>query len=101
MCVVSGCTVYTPVDVLEFFPGNSFAIAKSATAKLKMKMLPTGFPVALCSTVIQFFDRHRHRSFLLLRIADLVVPVVDVLDLSVSETVAFRQVSVFHFKALF
>ena len=68
---------------------NSFAIVKLATAKLKMKTLPAGFPVALCSTAIQFSDRHSNRSFHLLRIADLVVHVVDVLDVWVSEIVAF------------
>ena len=34
---------------------NSFAIVKFATAKLKMKTLPSGFSMALCSTAIQFF----------------------------------------------
>ena len=68
---------------------NSFAIVKFATAKLKMKTLPEGFSVALCSTAIQFSDRHSNRSFLLLRIADFVVDVADVLDVSVSEIVAF------------
>ena len=49
-----------------------------------------GFPRgSLCSTAIQFSDRHSNRSFLLLRIVDLVVDVVDVLDVSVSEIVAF------------
>ena len=65
---------------------NSLAIAMLATAKLKMKMLPAGFLVALCSTAIQFSDRRSNRSFLLLRIADFVVD-VDVLD--VSEIPAF------------
>ena len=68
---------------------NSFAIVSFATAKLKMKTLPTGFSVALYSTTIQFSDRHSNRSFLLLRIVDIVVDVVDVLDVSVSEIVAF------------
>ena len=70
---------------------NSFAIAKLATAKLKMKMkmLPAGFHVALCNTATQSCDRHSHRSFLLLRIADFVVDAVDVVDVSVSEIVAF------------
>ena len=54
-----------------------------------MKTLPAGFSVALCCTAIQFSDRHSNRSFLLLRIADLVVGAVDVLDVSVSENVAF------------
>ena len=63
---------------------NSFAIAK-----LKMKMLPAGFPVALCTTVIQFSCRRSNRSFLLLRVADFVVDVVEVLDVSVSEIAAF------------
>ena len=68
---------------------NSFAIAKSATAKLKMKMLPAGFPVALCNTATQSCDRHSNRSFLVFRIGDFVVDAVDVVDVSVSETVAF------------
>ena len=67
---------------------NSFTIVKFATAKLKMKTLPAGFPAALCSTAIQFSDRHSNQSFLL-QIADLVVDVADVLDVSVSEIVAF------------
>ena len=54
-----------------------------------MKTLPVGFPVALCSTAIQFFDPQSNRSFLLLRIADLVVDAVDVLDVSISEIAAF------------
>ena len=64
---------------------NSFVIKKSATAKLKMKMkmLLAGFPVALCNTAIQSCDRHSNRNFLLLRIVDLLVEVVDVLDVSV------------------
>ena len=68
---------------------NSFAIAKSATTKLKMKMkmLPTGFTVTLCDTAIQFCDRHSNRCFLLLRIADFVVDAIDVVDISVSEFV--------------
>ena len=70
---------------------NSFATVKLATAKLKMKMLPAGFTVALCSTAIQFCDRHGNRSFLLLRIADLFVDAVDVVDVSVSEIVAFQS----------
>ena len=70
---------------------NLFAIAKSAAANLKMemKMLPTGFPVALCTTAIHFCDRRSNRSFLRLRIVDLVVDAVDVLDESVSEIVVF------------
>ena len=68
---------------------NSSAIAKSAAAKLKMKMkmLPAGFSVALCETAIQSCDRHSHRSFLLLRLADFVVEAVDVVDVLVSEFV--------------
>ena len=70
---------------------NSFATAKSAAAKLKMKMkmLPAGFSVALCNTAFQSCDRHSNRSFLLLRIAVFVVDAVDVVDVSVSESVAF------------
>ena len=118
MCLVSGCPVYT----LRRFFWNSFqeteittvsqmrwntissnpsAIVRVVTAMLEMKTLPTGFPVALWSTAIQFCDRHSNRIFLLLRIADFVVDAVDVVDVSVSEVVAFRQVSVLHFKAFF
>ena len=56
---------------------NSFA-----TVKLKMKTLPAVFSVA-----IHFTDRHSNRSFLLLRIVDLLVDAVDVVDVSVSEFV--------------
>ena len=66
---------------------NSFAIAKWATAKLKVKMLPAGFPVALCITAIQSCDRHSNRSFLILRIADFIVDAVHVVDALVSEFV--------------
>ena len=109
MCIVSGCPVYTSPSIFwnsfqeteittisqmmwAAMNSNSFAIVKFATAKLKMKMMPAGFPVALCSTAIRFSGRQRNRSFLLLlllRIADLVVDAVDVLDVSVSEIVAF------------
>ena len=68
---------------------NLFAIVSFSTAKLKMKTLPTGFPVALCCAAIQFSDRQSDRSFLLLRIVDLVVDAVDVVDVSVSEIAAF------------
>ena len=104
MCLVRGCLVYTPRRFSRILfkkpksppflmmaarSSNSFAIVKFATAKMKMKTLPAGFPVALCSTAIQFSDRHSHRSFLLLRIVDRVVDAVDVVDVSVSEIVAF------------
>ena len=68
---------------------NSTAIEDLATAMVKMKTLPTGFTVALYSTAIQFSNRHSNRSFLLLRIADPVFVVVDVLEKkTVSEIVA-------------
>ena len=67
---------------------NSSAIVSSATAMLKMKTLWTGFPW-LCNTAIQFSDRHCNRSFLIVQNIDLLVDVVDVLDVSVSEIVAF------------
>ena len=67
---------------------KSFAIVSLATAILKMKTLPTGFPVAPCSISIHFSDRHSNRGFLLLRIDDFLVDVV-VLDVSVSEISAF------------
>ena len=87
MCLVSGCPVYTPVDFLEFLPGNRNHHHFSDDASCHE--LQTGFPVALCSAAIQFSDRHRHRSFLLLRMVDLLVDVVDLLDVSVSEIAAF------------
>ena len=59
------------------------------TAKFEDEDTVCGFPVAPCSTAIQFCDRHSNRSFRQLRIADLVVGVADVPDVSVSETVAF------------
>ena len=67
---------------------NSLVIVKFATAKLKMKTLTAGVPMALCSAAIQFSDRHSNRSFLLVRIADILIDVVDVLDVSVSEIAA-------------
>ena len=68
---------------------KSFAIVSLATAMLKLKTLPTGFSVAPCSSAIDFSDRHSNRGFLLLRIDDFLVDVVDVLDVSVSEIFAF------------
>ena len=70
---------------------NSFAIVKLAAAKLKlkMKMLLAGSPWLSVVAPSSFSDRHSNRSFLLLRIVDPVVDVVDVLDISVSEIVAF------------
>ena len=79
---------------------NSFATVNFATAKLKMETLPAGFPLALCSTAIQFCDRHSNRSFLLLRISDLVFDVVDVLDVSVSEIVAFPPSELLAFEGI-
>ena len=75
---------------------NSFAIVKLTTAKLRMKTLPAGFSVALCSTAIEFSDRQSNRSFLLLRMADFVVDVDDVLDVSVSENVHFSGIVLMH-----
>ena len=86
--------------MLAAMSSNSFAIMKLGNAKLKMKMLPAGVPVALCGTAIQFCDGHSNRSFLLLRIADLVVDAVDVLDVSVSEIAAFPPGKHLAFQAL-
>ena len=80
---------------------NSIAFVKLATAKLKMKTLCAGFSVALCCTAIQLSDRQKNRSFLLLRNADLVVDVANVLDVSVSEIVAFPPSERLAFNALF
>ena len=79
---------------------NSFAIVKFATAKLKMKTLPAGFPVAPSNTAIQFYDRHSNRSCLLSRIDGIIVDVADVLDVSVSEIVAFPKSERLALKAL-
>ena len=59
---------------------NSLAIVSFSIAMLNMKTLRTGFPVALCSASLQCSDRHSDRSFHLLRIADLLIDAVDVLD---------------------
>ena len=80
---------------------NSFVIAKFATAKLKMKTLPAGFSVALCSTAIQFS-------------IDIVIEVFSSFELLIlsltllmfwtnrsQRLLRFRQVSVLQFKALF
>ena len=80
---------------------NSFATVSLATAKLKMKTLRTSLPVSLCSTAIQFSDRHNNRSFLLLRIVDLLVVVVDVLDVLVTEIVAFPPSEHLPFEGMF
>ena len=83
--------LHTPVDFLELLPGNrnhhhlsddvechklQLVIVSLATAMSKMKMLPTGFTVALCNTAIQFSDQGSNRSFLLLRTVDFLVDVV-------------------------
>ena len=93
--------LHSPVDFLEFLPGNRNHHHFSddvlpwaptrwfATATLKMKTLAAAFPVTLCSTAVQFSGQHRNRSFLLLRIADLVVDVDDVLNVSFSKIVEF------------
>ena len=74
----------------------------------RWRSLLAGFPVALCSTAIQFWDRHSNRSFLLRRIADFVVDAVDVVDVSVwkiaafppSERLAFSGIIVMHRQVL-
>ena len=45
--------------------------------------------MGLCSTFSQSCDQHSNRSFLLLRIVDLLVDVLDALDVSASEIAAF------------
>ena len=93
------------VDFLEFLPGNRNHHHLSDDAGCHELQLVChcevghcevedededaagGFPVALCSAAIQSCDRRSNRSFLLDRIADLIVDVVDVLDVSVSEIV--------------
>ena len=80
---------------------NKFAIAKSATAKLKMKMkmLPAGIPVALFDTAIQSCDRHRNRSFLLLRILSLTL--LTLWMYRYQRLFCLRQMSILHCPALF
>ena len=79
------------IDPAEVYAWKTALLTRmrSATAMLRMKTLPTDFTVALCCAAIQFSDRHSNRSFLLLRIVDLLVDVVDVLDVSVYEIAAF------------
>ena len=103
MCIVSGCPVYTPVDFLEFLGVNrnhhhfSYDVGchelqlvchcEVCHCEVEDEDAVGGFPPLLCSTAIQFSDRHSDLSFVLLRIADLFV--ADVLEVSVSEIVAF------------
>ena len=94
------------VGFLEFLPGNRnhhhlsddveyhelqlVCHCEFCHSDLEDENAADGFPRgSLCSTAIQFSDRHSNRSFLLLRIVDLVVDAVDVVDVSVSEIVAF------------
>ena len=102
MCNVSGCPA-PPVDFLDFLPGNRnhhhfsddvgchelqlVCHCEVCHCEVEDETLPAGFTVALCSTAIQFSDRHSNRSFLLM--ADFVVDAADVLDVSVSEIAAF------------
>ena len=91
-CRFSGIPSFQETEITTIYQmmwNTKISNSSFATARLKMKTLPTGFPMALCCAAIQFSDRHRKRSFLLLRIVDLLVDVVDVLDVSVSEIVAF------------
>ena len=67
---------------------KSSVTVRRATAMLKIQMLPTGFPVALCNTAIQSFDGHGNRSFLLLRTVDLVFVLVGFVDVLVLEIAA-------------
>ena len=92
MCIVSGCPVYTPVDFLVFFPGNRNHLHFSTDVDCHELQLVCPCEVchcdvededALCRTVIEFFDPHSNRSFFYLRIADLVVDVAGVLDVTV------------------
>ena len=102
MCVVSGCPVYnlpsifwnsfqeteiTTISQMMWasMSSNSFGFVKFATAMLKMKTLPACF--SWLSVVLS--SSFSIDIVILLRIADLVVDVVDVLDVSVSEIAAF------------
>ena len=75
-----------PVDFLEFLQRNrnhhhisddvdchELQLAchcESCHCDVEDEDAASGFPVAPCSTAIQFSDRHSNRSFLLFRIAD-------------------------------
>ena len=98
MCVVSGCPVYTT----RRFSGIPSRKPKSTPfLRLCTPSVPTRLPLwswplpswrwRRCRRASPVaLDRHRNRSFLLFRIVvDLLVAVVDVLDVSVSEMVAF------------
>ena len=105
------------VDFLEFFSGNRnhhhfsddvgchelqlvcHCEVGTAKLKMKMKMRPAGFPVALCNTAIQSCDRHSDRSFLLLRILSLTLLMLW-MD-RYQSLFCLRQVSILHFPALF
>ena len=79
-CRFSGIPSFQETEITTIYQmmwntkiSNSFAIVSVATARLKMKTLPTGFPITLRCAAIQFSDRHSKRSFLLLRIVHLLV----------------------------
>ena len=105
MCLVSGCPVYTPVDFLEFLPGNRnhhhysddvgyhgiqlFYHCEVCHCDVEDEDAARRFPRGSLQYRHPVSERHSNRSFLLLRIVDLLVDVDDVLDVSVSEIVAF------------
>ena len=102
MCLVSGCPVNTLRRFSEFLPGIRHHHHISDDVEYHELQLVCDGEFCHCDieeedgadgfhrgSPIQFSDQHSNRSFLLLRIIDLLIDVGDVLDVSVSEFVAF------------
>ena len=104
VCVVfMGVLSTAPVDFVEFFPGNRHHHHVPDDVEYHELQLVCHCEVGHCDVededaaggfsrdalrcATQSCDRHSNRSFLTLRIADFVVDVVDVVDVSVSEFV--------------
>ena len=80
---------------------NSFAVVNFAAALLKMKTLPTGFSVALCSTSIQFSIDMVIEVFSSFELLTFSLTLLMFWTYRSQRLLRFRQVSVLHFKALF
>ena len=92
MCIVSGRLVCIPPSIFRNsfqkteICSDSLAFVKLATAKLKMKTLLAGFPVASVVPPSNFPTDIAIEVFLLV---DLLLVFVDVLDVSVQEIAVF------------
>ena len=71
-----------------------------ATVKLKMKMLPAGFSVALCSTAIEFCDRRSNEVFSSFELLILSLTLLMLWTYLYQRMLRFIQLSILHFLAL-